>query len=505
MKNTPSIASMTPEQILRKQPFKVPLPADHPGFKPIEAKGVQALDLPKSNIAFLTRTQDDFLREYNPNSHAIKSLVYYPNSIFKDMSTGKFRAKVHTRISVAYQEMIKTKRKTALIGNNIGMKLITNRNKSTGEDMLARFREGWEEFNMEISIDKCIDSDYITGDCAVYIYMTEDAKRVGWRVFSYQKGDTLYPHYHPQTGEIALLGRRYLLEDEKGNDVEYLDVIDDTSFATYRLDLLDNRHQWVVETPPQKHGFPYCPVAYHRRNDGPVWSASQSLIDNYETGISQFCEYNMVYGLGILFTSGADFGIDTDNDGTPLHLDSPDANAKAQFLSPASDGADSAFATQLNILNRNIMRCSFAVETPEIKSGADMSSLTVKMLFADSYLKALEDSQEYQLFLDRVASLFKYAYGTVESIDFKDFKVKTYLEPFVFMSETEVINALVQLTAAGVLSKQTATEIAYNSGYGTASEWERILKEAQAELVASQLSEMQAEQKSNPINESRNR
>ena len=490
---------MTPEQILRKKSFAIPLPSDHPGFKPLSQKGIDVL--PMNGIKFIERTQDDFLREYNPNSHAIKSLVYYPNSIFKDMSSGKLRAKVHTRISVAYQEMIKTKRKTALIGNNVGMKLITNRGRATAEDMLARYREGWEEFNMEIAIDKCIESDYITGDCAVYVYMTESANKVGWRVFSYQNGDTLYPHFHPQTGEIALLGRKYRQEDEDGNETDFLDVIDDTYFATYKLDFLDGKQSWVVDMPPQRHGFPQCPVAYHRRNDGPVWSASQSLIDNYETGISQFCEYNMVYGLGILFTSGADFGIDTDNDGTPLHIDSPDPNAKATFLDPASEGADGAFAKQLEILNRNIMRCSFAVETPEIKSGADMSSLTVKMLFADSYLKALEDSQEYQLFLDRVASLFKYAYGTVESIDFNEFKVKTYLEPFVFMSETEVINALVQLTAAGVLSKQTATEIAYNSGYGTASEWERILKETQAELVASELAN---QAKNNSVNASRN-
>ena len=149
------------------------------------------------------------------------------------------------------------------------------------------------------------------------------------------------------------------------------------------------------------------------------------------------------------------------------------------------------------------MRCSFAVETPELKSGADTSSLAVKMMFADSYIKAIEDSQDYQLFLDRVMKLFKYAYGICAKITDKieKVKVKPYFDPFIFMSETEVVNALVQLVAAGVLSRQTATEIAYNSGYGTASEWYRILQEANDEFVAGQ--EAQTQTKNNPVNSSR--
>ena len=55
-----------------------------------------------------------------------------------------------------------------------------------------------------------------------------------------------------------------------------------------------------------------------------------------------------------------------------------------------------------------------------------------------------------------------------------------------FLSEADVINAIQQLVAAGCLSRRTATEIAYNSGYGygTADEWDRIIQEAHDELVA---------------------
>ena len=108
------------------------------------------------------------------------------------------------------------------------------------------------------------------------------------------------------------------------------------------------------------------------------------------------------------------------------------------------------------------------------------------MLFADSYLKALDDAMRYQIFLDRATALFKYGYGVEvkHRSDYNKFRIKAELLPFVFMSESETVAALVQLVGSGVLSKQTASEIAYNSGYGTADEWNRILDEAHAEMVA---------------------
>ena len=91
----------------------------------------------------------------------------------------------------------------------------------------------------------------------------------------------------------------------------------------------------------------------------------------------------------------------------------------------------------------------------------------------------------YQLFLDRATSLFKYGYGVEvkHRSDYNKFRVKAELLPFVFMSESETISALVQLVGTGVLSKQTATELAYNAGYGVADEWNRIKNEVHEEMV----------------------
>ena len=500
MRLIPAIGKITPEQIMRKKPFSVVIPSGVIGTAPILSPG-STYAVPIDNMARELRTQSDFMREYFTTSHKINSIKYYPNTMYVNRETGAYQAKVRSRIAIGFQERILTKRKEALLGNNVGMRLISEATNQTMIDRLAFLREGWEEKDMEVAVNNAIESDYMTGDTAVYVYMDEG--KVRWRCFSFKDGDILYPHYDTLTGDLTLFGRLYSQTDWDGNARRYLDVVDKTSFVTYAEK--DNKEGWEMEGKPVAHGFPFCPVAYHRSEEGPVWSASQSLIDGYEVAISQFAENNAAYALRILYTLGGDFEVMSNTDGTPSRIDSIDPNAKVGFLEPAQ-GADGAFATQLSIMEKNIMRGSFAVETPEIKSGADMSSRTVKMLFADSYLKALSDSMEYQPFLNRVAYLFKFGYflekGRVNETD--SFHVKTYLDPFIFLSENDVIAGIQQLVTSGCMSRKTATELAYNIGYSSPDEVNRLLQEAHDELVATQETQAAANaQRQNPVAASR--
>jgi len=501
MRLTPAIGKMTPEQIMRKKPFTIPVPAGVVGPGTILNPN-NAYAIPLDNITRELKTQSDFIREFNTTSHKINSIKYYPNTMYVNKETGAYQAKVRSRIAIGFQERILTKRKEALLGNNVGMKLISGATDQRMIDMLSFFREGWEEKDMEVAVNSAIESDFMTGDTAVYVYM--DEKKVRWRVFSFKDGDILYPHYDTLTGDLTLFGRLYSQTDWDGKTRKFLDVIDKTQFVTYRQS--DDDQGWETEDEPKSHGFPFCPVAYHRSDFGPVWSASQSLIDGYEVAISQFSENNAAYALRILYTLGAEMEVMSNTDGTPTRIDSIDPNAKVGFLEPAQ-GADGAFATQLSIMEKNIMRGSFAVETPEIKSGADMSSRTVKMLFADSYLKALSDSMEYQPFLNRIAYLFKYGYFLEKgkATDSKSLHVKTYLDPFIFLSENDVISAIQMLVACGCMSRKTATEIAYNIGYSSPDEIRRITQEAHDDLVAQQEAQASANQqpRRNPVADSR--
>ena len=122
------------------------------------------------------------------------------------------------------------------------------------------------------------------------------------------------------------------------------------------------------------------------------------------------------------------------------------------------------------------------------KVRSDLSSLTVKMLFADSYQRHCLTAREYQPFLNDVTELFKYGYG-VEAKKISDFnvlKVKAEIYPYIFMSETEMVANLTAMVYAGAVSRQTAAEKGYEMGIGVNSEMDRIRQEEHDRLVLEQ-------------------
>jgi len=481
MKKT--IEEMKPKDILRKESFKRIIPAptaeserDWGGSKDYDTNAS------REPIRYIYPTQADFMREWDVNSHAIRSIAYYPNIVYNE-GEGKIKAKIRSRVAVAYQRRIHTKRVVALTGYDPDITIAKSKTDKTSQANLRLFKEGWANKGMDTVTHLAISSDMKVGDVAVLGY--KDGGKFGTRIFAFDKGDILYPHYSPTTGRLTLLGRKYTMNytDENGvtECLTYLDVWDDTQYARYRMKTSeelrnDPEDEWILEEK-MAHNFLRCPVAYHRYGE-PCWANSQSLIDKYELSISQLAENNAQYALRILYTLGAEFEMEGDNNGTPRLINGQDPNSKIGFLEPAD--ASGSFKLELETLAKEIMRSSFAVETPEISSGADVSSLTVKMLFADSYLKALDDANEYQSFLDDIVRIFIEGYGTEiqKTSDFDALGVKAKLQPWVFMSDTEVVNTLVQLVTAGVLSKRSATEYAYETlGIGAVDEIDRILTE----------------------------
>lgn len=481
---------MKPKEILRKEAFRRAIPSEQlaqAGHNTRYGDVFELHDPSFDPIRYEIFTQTDFIREYDVNSHKINSLKYYPNPLAKD-EDGKFYAKVKTRTAIGWQQRIHLKRVTALTGNNANLRIING-----SQENLDTFRKGWELKNIENAIHDAISTDGLVGDAAVCFYL--DDGKLGWRLFTFEKGDTLYPHYDPITGKLSLFGRRYVLKDEKSEDaVEYLDVWDNKNYMRYRKTLkgvagLKNKvldslglDGYEVDIEPKGHKFPSIPVAYDRYGN-PFWANSQALIESYEIAMSQLSENNMAYALRILYSFGDEMDLKATMDGTPLRIDSPDPNARVGFLEPAD--ASNSFTLQLSTLEKNIMRCSFAVETPEIKSGSDMSSLTVKMLFADAYLKALDDANHFQPFLDKVVECFQYGYFLEigKSSDANLFSVKAELFPYIFQSEAEIISGIVQLKGIGALSRRSSAEMAYQFGYGVVGENSRIEQEEHDALV----------------------
>lgn len=494
---TINISTMKPMQILVKEAFTRLVPSDRlSSIGETKEIGMDYnLAYSYENPAKQIMSQADFLREYDVNSHKINSIKYYPNAIMRGKE-GKISAKIKSRIAVAWQKRILVKRLATLTGNNMAIRLSNSKRTQKDQQMLNDFREGWETMNIENLFYQAFESDGITGDAAVCFYLKDgDA---GWRCFSFKNGDVLYPHYDPVTGKLAVFGRKYSIRDSKDNEiVEYLDVWDNTYYMRYKITKTGIKgvvnkaidmfglDGWEIDIPATPHNFPRIPVVYDRYGE-PFWANSQDCADLYELTISQLAENNHAYALRILYLLGGEIDLQTTIDGTPTIVNAEDPNAKVGFLEPAD--SSKSFELQLSILEKSIMRNSFASETPELKSGSDLSSLTVRMLLMDSYQQALLDAQHFQPFIDDVVELFKFAYGikTGRSSDFEMLQVKAELYPYVFMSETEQVSNILQLRSAGALSKQTASEMAYELGYGINAEYERIVAEEREALIGTQ-------------------
>jgi hypothetical protein len=237
---------------------------------------------------------------------------------------------------------------------------------------------------------------------------------------------------------------------------------------------------------PVPHNFERIPIAYDRYGE-PFWANSQDAIDLYELTVSQLAENNQAYALRILYLLGGEMELQTNVDGTPSIINSAEPNAKVGFLEPAD--SSKSFELQLQILEKSIMRNSFASETPELKSGSDLSSPTIRMMMMDSYQKAQDDALHFQPFLDDIVELFKYGYGIESSriSDFNTLNLKAEIFPYVFMSETEVVSNIVQSVSIGALSKRSASEMLYDLGYGVISEYDRLLEQSREELVGNVL------------------
>ena len=510
-----NISNMKPQSILVKEAFTRLVPSDD-----LTAIGDAKCIGSDSNLVYTCEkpmrqvmSQADFMREFDVNAHKINSLKYYPNALFKD-NEGKIAAKIKSRIAIAWQKRILVKRLATLTGNNVNIRLSNSKRTPKDQQMLNDFREGWENANMENLIYQAIRADGIVGDVAVNLYIS--GGMVGWRVFSFLEGDVLYPQYDPMTGKLAVFGRKYTIRDNKDKVVdEYLDVWDDTHYMRYKksrsgvkglvttIKGLVGFDGWEIDQEATPHGFPFIPIAYDRYGE-PFWANSQDCADLYELTVSQLAENNYAYALRILYALGGEIEMVSNMDGTPAIINSTEPNTKVGFLEPADSSR--SFELQLSILEKAIMRNSFASETPELKSGSDLSSLTVRMLMMDSYQQALLDAQHFQPFIDKVINLFKYAYG-IESgrpSDFELLKVKAEIFPYVFMSETEQVSNILQLRSAGALSKRTASEMAYELGYGINSEYERIVEEEREELVGMSQA-APGSSKQNVVNEARNK
>ena len=474
------------KEILVREPFYEVLPNGYKSHRVVRRgqKVMEPIDKPAMRIL----TQADFLRMYYPSGHAINDPLLYPDVVKKNPETGKTYVQPIIRTAFAFQQVIATKQRVHITGNDMQFELSgkvgTEEEEARKQLDFVTFRQGWLDMDMEHNFYEFTEYK-IVGDAAVVGYFDNEGHARA-RVLSYMKGDTLYPHRNSITGDMELFARKFNDYDEKGNvSTEFVEVWDDKyiyrakrGFSKSKIlqkikEVFGLAGYEIVEK--KKHGFNFCPVAYFRDEDGACFLPSQSTIETYEEAFSYFCENNRAYAFPIMWSRGDGVTFQPDEiTGAVKYIEIEDKDGQVGFMDKAE--VSNAFNTQLKLLYDMIYEQSFGVKPPELKSG-DLPGVAVKLLFSPAIEKAIHDCQKLQPFVNQLVRIVKYAYGFEKDCQasLMELPINAWIRPYIHENLSELTQNLALAVQNNFLSKQTASERIPE--YSRNDEYERIMNE----------------------------
>lgn len=446
----------------------------------------------KDNTLWQVVSQGQFVREYYTSGHLINDPAYYPDRIKYDEEKKQFFTEKVVRCAFPLQMIITSQHLVHIAGNDIRHELTDSETSEEREKLFLKWQKGWLDENIETRLYFFYKSAYIVGEAALLFYLKDG--KMYTKNLSFLNGDTLYPHYDSITGKLDAFARKFSDYDEDNNEyVQWLEVWDEKYLRRYRRDVqgfqgavtkvkeLFGLDGWTLVSE-EKHGFERVPVAYHRRDEGACWSFVQDAIDKYELAVSYLCQNNMAYAFPIMVLKGDNVSIEGDIYGQVKAI-TADMESDIKYLERSDNTA--AFELQLNTLLRQIFLGSFAVMPPEVKSG-DLPGVAIKLIYSPSLDRAMIDAKEFDHVIDDVQELFTYAFGMQEKklTAYRSLNILSYIVPYIHQNTAELIQNLVQATGAGILSKETGSEL---TTFGKNYEFAKITAEAKEQEKADML------------------
>lgn len=453
------------ELLKKKKQFYRMVPSHMPMYQPfpqISKEGLKGDG--DSKLPLITRikvSQDQFLKEMNPQTHLIYDRNYYPDK--EVTSSGRppsedpdaeVYIKEVARVSLPFQDTIARKARTHLFGNHIEFDLYMGE-----DDTFTKFKKAWGFNRMKDICSLVAESVFSTGDGAAF-FKIDKKGRVKREIWSYKFGNSLAMHKDCFT--------RYFKEDKK----EHVWVIDDSNVGKYER----GDDGWEYKSY-EAHGFTQIPVAYQMIDDIPS-GVVQPLIDRLERSLSNLCESNERFGLSMLFLKGGDVEVMPNMSAQNIILQGG-ADSEASLIE--GQGKAGSFTAEIEMLDKQIYKGSgTSFINPEDING-DPSGTFVKMMYGDSVQRAMENAPLWSEFIQTLIDINTEAAGIAHknAYDFADLEVEYRVKPYIPQSDAEITQNLMYGVQSKFISKDTASEI---SSYGSADEMKKIEKEAIDEI-----------------------
>ena len=489
-------------EILTKKPFfTISSTRNVMSMTPVTDKH-NTVDKDNDKALYYILSQEEMLRQYYPSGHKINNELLFPDIWKKDPETNKWYKQSITRCALAFQQIITTKHIIHIVGNDVQFELSEDE-KSSQKDgldgeleasielqdddstkLLSIFKSGWIDLDMEIRFYEAVRSYMITADCAIVGFIQKDGTP-SFRTFSFLNDDKLYPHLNSITGEMELFARKYYDYDDEGEAVtEWVEVWDDTYIYRCKHSLKPKNVTSFIKTifglngfeivEQVRHGFPFCPVAYARNEDGPCWAAGQQTIENFEEALSYFFENNKAFAFPILLLSGDGIELHGDMNGSVKSISIDSSDGDAHFLE--NNDISASYNTLLTKFYDLIYEQTFTVKPPELKSG-DLPGVALKLLYSPAIECSICDAQKLQPFLNKLVKMVKFSWGLKKECqaDLMKLGINAWIEPYVHQNDSELVTNLATAVQNNIISCKTASERL--SKYTKNDEFERILKQ----------------------------
>jgi len=431
----------------------------------------EEVKMPKLNR--LKISQEQMLRELDPNSHDINNVAIYPDKIKNEGKENQETVFI-ARVSLPIQSFIANRQAIHLFGNPITLSKTRNTNEETFND----FVEYWRFNNIDEALLDVCKSVKSTGDGAVAFYVDKD-KELSYQTWSFKKGDILYPHYEADGVTLKHFVRRFSSVNEDGESTEKLEVYDNKSRYIYT----NIEGDWKQEGVKESHGFDRVPIAYYREEDV-AWGEVQELINKLERSLSDFRDSNAYFTFGMLFIKGGDIEVlpNKTTQGKVITSEDSDADAKMLEQGDVAPGFKYEFETywqQIKDLTGTV------IIKPEDFKGGDVSGATVKSYYDPAIQQAMLSKPVVSGFIKQVVAIVKDAFGISESKALKtsNLRVKGEVDIYVPRNAMEEVTMMTTAAAAGGISKQTLSE---RLKFTATDEYERIKTQTDEERASTE-------------------
>lgn len=449
-----------PDKLLNKKPFyrKIERGGNSDGGI-VSQNGTVRVHIP--NMRRVTVSQEQYARELNVFSHDVLFDENLP-SITVKLKDGSYLDIKQTRMAVPFQILIRNKQVRHLCVNSLNHTLLNTNPTENQKKNFIRFKQLWSERNQEGAKTKLVQDQKSWGDAGLLYSIGVDNK-LHTQNINYDDGYVIITHKNDE-GKHILECLYYCVEDDNGNQTQYLDCYDDEKMTRFTGDASVNgwrRHEAVL------HGFSECPLVTKR---GQVaWDNGQTAIEAFETLYNVFIVIQKKHGWGIIYIKGK-----LNQNGqriagnVVLNDTSMDEHADAKVLDPAK--VDGIIETLKTLKETIMISCGTTFVLPDdIKISGDASGLAVEMTQELDMATAQDGVIEWQNVASKMSRLFKEGIAIEMTrngdnlnafSDFEELNIFSEFRPWKPKSEeahNQMLTTLYQ-SGNGGISRQTFVE-----------------------------------------------